>query len=229
MSIVCFIRYQIDPFQREAFATYARNWGPIIPRCGGHLIGYFLPHEGTNDIAWGLIGFDSLAAYERYRTRLKADERGRENFAFAQRAAIHPARGAHVRRGRRGDARDPRGSGRSRAMIAVIFEVVPKDGETDAYLDAAAALRPQLEAIDGFVSIERFASLTQPGKILSLSFWRDEAAVEQWRRLDAHREVQRAGRSRLFADYRLRVASVLRDYGMFERGEAPSDSKSIHG
>ena len=82
--ITCFIRYEIDPFQREAFQAYAQRWGRIIPRCGGHLLGYFLPHEGTNDIAWGLIGFDSLAAYEAYHTRLKADPEGRENFAFAQ-------------------------------------------------------------------------------------------------------------------------------------------------
>jgi hypothetical protein len=84
MSITCFIRYQIDPFQREAFAAYAEAWGRIIPRCGGHLIGYFLPHEGTNDIAWGLISFASLADYEAYRTRLKADAEGRANFALAQ-------------------------------------------------------------------------------------------------------------------------------------------------
>ena len=85
MSITCFIRYQIDPFQREAFRTYAENWGRIIPRCGGQLAGYFLPHEGTNDIAWGLIGFDGLADYEAYRARLRADPAGRENFEFAQR------------------------------------------------------------------------------------------------------------------------------------------------
>lgn len=85
MQVTCFIRYQIDPFQREAFAAYAQAWGRIIPRCGGHLIGYFLPHEGTNDIAWGLIGFDSLAAYEAYRARLRTDEEGRANFALAQR------------------------------------------------------------------------------------------------------------------------------------------------
>jgi hypothetical protein len=84
MPITCFIRYQIDPFQRDAFKAYAENWGRIIPACGGHLVGYFLPHEGSNDIAWGLIGFDSLAAYEAYRARLKADPAGRENFAFAQ-------------------------------------------------------------------------------------------------------------------------------------------------
>jgi hypothetical protein len=84
MSIVCVIRYEIDPFQREAFAQYARRWGEIIPRCGGRLLGYFLPHEGTNYEAWGLIGFDSLAAYESYRVRLKADPEGRENFAIAQ-------------------------------------------------------------------------------------------------------------------------------------------------
>jgi NIPSNAP protein len=82
--ITCVIRYQIDPFQRDAFADYARNWGPIIPDCGGHLIGYFLPYEGTNDVAWGLIGFENLAAYEAYKTRLKADVRARQNLAMAQ-------------------------------------------------------------------------------------------------------------------------------------------------
>jgi NIPSNAP len=84
MAITCFIRYEIDPFQRDAFKQYAENWGRIIPRCGGDLVGYFLPHEGTNNVAWGLIAFDSLAAYEAYRTRLKADPEGRVNFAFAQ-------------------------------------------------------------------------------------------------------------------------------------------------
>lgn len=84
MSITCFIRYQIDPFQKEAFRAYAENWGHIIPRCGGDLIGYFLPDEGTNDIAWGLISFESLAAYEAYRARLKTDEEGMRNFALAQ-------------------------------------------------------------------------------------------------------------------------------------------------
>ena len=83
MTITCFIRYQIDPFQKDKFRTYAENWGRIIPRCGGHLIGYFLPHEGTNDIAWGLIAFDSLAAYEAYRARLRTDKEGVENFAMA--------------------------------------------------------------------------------------------------------------------------------------------------
>ncbi|MEO8790106.1 MAG: NIPSNAP family protein [Candidatus Tumulicola sp.] len=82
--ITCFIRYQIDPFQREAFKEYAEIWGRVIPRCGGRLIGYFLPYEGTNDIAWGLIAFDSLAAYEAYRRRLREDADGRANFAFAQ-------------------------------------------------------------------------------------------------------------------------------------------------
>jgi hypothetical protein len=84
MTLTCFIRYQIDPFQRDAFCEYARHWLRIIPRCGGRLLGYFLPHEGTNDVAWGLIAFDSLAAYEAYRARLKADPEGRRNFAFAQ-------------------------------------------------------------------------------------------------------------------------------------------------
>ena len=84
MTLVCFIRYQIDPFQRADFQQYAKEWGRIIPRCGGHLVGYFLPSEGTNDIAWGLIGFDSLASYEAYRTRLKSDPQARANFEFAQ-------------------------------------------------------------------------------------------------------------------------------------------------
>jgi hypothetical protein len=84
MTITCFIRYEIDPFQRAAFKTYAENWGRIIPRCGGHLVGYFLPHEGNNDVAWGLIAFESLAAYETYRSRLKNDAEGRANFEFAQ-------------------------------------------------------------------------------------------------------------------------------------------------
>jgi len=84
MTMICVIRYLIDPFQRDAFKKYAENWGRIIPRCGGHLVGYFLPHEGTNDIAWGLIAFDSLASYERYRARLKSDKEACENFATAQ-------------------------------------------------------------------------------------------------------------------------------------------------
>ena len=84
MTITCFIRYQIDPYQREAFKQYAAAWGSVIPRCGGHLLGYFLPYEGTNDVAWGLIAFDSLASYEKYKARIKADPEGRANFEFAQ-------------------------------------------------------------------------------------------------------------------------------------------------
>ena len=101
-------------------------------------------------------------------------------------------------------------------MIAVIFELVPAEGRQAAYLQTAAALRAQLEAIDGFISVERFESLTQPGKLLSLSFWRDEAAVQQWRNIEAHRAAQAAGREGLFADYRLRVAEVMRD-GFLQR------------
>ncbi len=114
-------------------------------------------------------------------------------------------------------------------MIAVIFEVEPHPDRMASYLDAAAALRPLLAQIDGFVSIERFESLTQPGKILSLSFWRDEEAVRQWRNLDAHRRMQDQGRTAIFADYRLRVAEVVRDYGMHERAQAPEDSRRTHG
>jgi hypothetical protein len=86
MTIACFIRYQIDPFQRDAFKQYAEAWGRIIPRCGGHLVGYFLPHEGTNDVAWAVIAFESLAAYEAYRARLRADDEAKRNFALAQAA-----------------------------------------------------------------------------------------------------------------------------------------------
>ena len=113
-------------------------------------------------------------------------------------------------------------------MIAVIFEAQPRPGQTDAYLNAAAALRPMLAEIDGFISIERFESLTQPGKILSLSYWRDEEAVRQWRNVEAHRRIQAAGRESIFADYRLRVAQVIRDYGIDDRAEAPEDSRRVH-
>lgn len=113
-------------------------------------------------------------------------------------------------------------------MIAIIFEVEPREGERQAYLDIAADLRPLLDEIDGFISIERFESLTQPGKILSLSFFRDETAVKNWRSLEKHRSAQSAGRGGIFANYRLRVAGVIRDYGMFDRAQAPADSKARH-
>ncbi len=114
-------------------------------------------------------------------------------------------------------------------MIAIIFEVFPAEGRKDHYLDIAAALRPELEKIDGFISVERFQSLTNPGKMLSLSFFRDEEAVKAWRTTAEHRRAQGAGRAGIFAGYRLRVAHVIRDYGMTERGEAPEDSLSVHG
>ncbi len=114
-------------------------------------------------------------------------------------------------------------------MIAVIFEVWPHSETRDEYLDIAAQLRPLLDDIDGFISIERFQSLSQPEKLLSLSFWRDEEAVAQWRRLEAHRDAQSRGRATVFKDYRLRIASVLRDYGLNDRAEAPADSKAVHG
>jgi heme-degrading monooxygenase HmoA len=114
-------------------------------------------------------------------------------------------------------------------MIAVIFEVEPAQGRREAYLDIAARIRPHLEEIDGFISVERFESLTQPGKILSLSFFRDEEAVKAWRNTQEHRAAQAAGRGGVFAGYRLRIASVLRDYGMSEREQAPQDSRALHG
>jgi len=113
-------------------------------------------------------------------------------------------------------------------MIAVIFEVWPADGRKDDYLAIAASLRAELERIDGFVSVERFQSLSDQNKLLSLSFWRDEAAVKAWRTQDKHRAGQVRGRGGVFADYRLRVASVLRDYGMTERAQAPDDSRAMH-
>ena len=109
-------------------------------------------------------------------------------------------------------------------MIAIIFEVQPAEGRQDTYLDHAARLRPELEKMDGFLSIERFESLTTPGKLLSLSFWRDEAAVAGWRNHPEHRLAQAAGRGGIFADYRLRVAGVIRDYGPRDRAEAPADA-----
>lgn len=114
-------------------------------------------------------------------------------------------------------------------MIAVIFEVKPRPGRRDAYLELAAGLRPLLESMDGFISIERFQSLTDPDKVLSLSIWRDEEAVAAWRRLEQHRSAQEAGRKSIFEDYRLRVAAVLRDYGMNERRQAPEDSRAANG
>ena len=113
-------------------------------------------------------------------------------------------------------------------MIAVIFEVWPDPTRRNDYFDLAAELRPLLALIDGFVSIERFESLSEPGKILSLSFWRDEAAVAEWRAIAEHRAAQAKGRAGIFRNYRLRVAGVLRDYGMNERAQAPQDSRAAH-
>lgn len=114
-------------------------------------------------------------------------------------------------------------------MIAVIFEAWPNPGGPGSYLDIAAQLRPMLDGIDGFISIERFQSLSEPGKLLSLSFWRDESAVAQWRQMEAHRAAQHAGRAGVLTDYRLRVAHVLRDYGPERREQAPQDSRERHG
>jgi heme-degrading monooxygenase HmoA len=113
-------------------------------------------------------------------------------------------------------------------MIAVIFEVWPRDGRRQDYLDMAAQLRPLLERVEGFISVERFESLSEPGKLLSVSFWRDEAAIAQWRQFEAHRAAQATGRGGVFDNYRLRVAHVLRDYGMTEREQAPADSRRAH-
>ncbi|MBO28658.1 MAG: antibiotic biosynthesis monooxygenase [Rhodobacteraceae bacterium] len=113
-------------------------------------------------------------------------------------------------------------------MIAVIFEVYPDPDRRTEYLDLAAKMRPLVEQIDGFISVERFQSLTDPDKLLSISVFRDEEALEEWRKLTAHRGAQQLGRDTIFRDYRLRVAHVLRDYGMNERDEAPDDSRAVH-
>ena len=113
-------------------------------------------------------------------------------------------------------------------MLAVIFEVEPQAGKTADYLEIASHLHPIVEEIDGFISIERFESLVQPGKILSLSLWRDEEAIREWRNVAEHRQAQHDGRHGIFSDYRLRIASVIRDYGMHERDQAPDDSKAVH-
>jgi heme-degrading monooxygenase HmoA len=113
-------------------------------------------------------------------------------------------------------------------MIAVIFEVHPAEGRKNDYLDIAAQMRPMVEQVEGFISVERFQSLTDPGKVLSLSFFEDEAAIMRWRNLAAHRGAQSKGRAGVFDDYRLRIATVMRDYGMFDRAEAPADSKEVH-
>lgn len=113
-------------------------------------------------------------------------------------------------------------------MIAVIFEVWQASGRKEDYLAIAATLRAELETIDGFISVERFQSLTDPGKLLSLSFWRDEAAVTNWRNRAQHRESQALGRAGVFSEYRLRIAAVTRDYGMTERAETPADSRAYH-
>lgn len=110
-------------------------------------------------------------------------------------------------------------------MHVVIFEVEPLEGRRDDYFDIAAELKPMLEQVDGFISVERFQSLVNPGKILSLSFWRDEAAIQEWRRMDKHRNAQGMGREKMFAGYRIRVAEVVRDYTMTDRAQVPDDSK----
>lgn len=113
-------------------------------------------------------------------------------------------------------------------MIAIIFEVVPAEGRKDQYLTLAASMRELVEQVDGFISVERFQSLTNPEKLLSISFFRDEEAVNQWRQLEKHRSAQSKGRGGIFSDYRLKVAHVIRDYGMFDRDDAPADSVAVH-
>lgn len=114
-------------------------------------------------------------------------------------------------------------------MIAVIFEFTPAPGRFAEYMDLVGALKPELDKAEGFISLERFESITTPGKFVSLQFWRDEESVRRWRNLQLHREAQKKGRGGIFASYRLRIAGVLRDYAMDRRGEAPRDSVAVHG
>src|SRR5712664_4402703 len=207
------------------FEQYAKAWLTIIPKCGGDLIGYWMPHEGTNNIAFALISFESLAAYESYRARLRVDSEGMANFAFAEENKFILA---EERTFLRGDVIDRQNAGEEMQMIAVIFEVWPKPEHRGEYLDLAAELKPILETIDGFISIERFESLTEKGKILSLSFFRDEEAVAAWRNIPQYRKTQAKGRARIFDNYRLRIAGVIRDYGMRDRAQAPQDSRATH-
>jgi heme-degrading monooxygenase HmoA len=113
-------------------------------------------------------------------------------------------------------------------MIAVIFEVIPNQGKKEEYLNIAASLRPELDHIEGFISIERFQSFSDPEKVLSLSFWKDEKSIQQWRNLEMHRDAQAKGRNEVFKDYHLRIAQVVRNYGMFDRKETPADSIGFH-
>jgi heme-degrading monooxygenase HmoA len=113
-------------------------------------------------------------------------------------------------------------------MIAVIFEVIPNKGKKEEYLNIALNLKPKLDLIEGFISIERFQSFNNPDKVLSLSFWKDEESIHQWRNLEMHRNAQAKGRNEVFKDYHLRIATVVRDYGMFDRKEAPDDSTDFH-
>lgn len=113
-------------------------------------------------------------------------------------------------------------------MIAVIFEVIPNQGKKEEYLDISASLRPELDHIEGFISIERFQSFNDPEKVLSLSFWKDEESIQQWRNLEMHRHAQEKGRHEIFKEYHLRIATVVRDYGMFDREETPEDSSEYH-
>lgn len=114
-------------------------------------------------------------------------------------------------------------------MIAVIFEAMPAEGHASNYFDIATALKPHLAGIEGFLSIERYQSLADPARYLSLSFWEDEAAIARWRNTPGHRAAQSAGRARILGDYRLRIALVTRDYGLHDRAEAPADSRAAHG
>ena len=214
--ITCFIRYEIEPHGRDAFDHYARVWGQAIPRCGADLIGYFAPHEGSATIAYGVYSIESLAAYEAYRARLRDDPLGRENFEFAQQRALHPVRGSAVSQARIGAARTL-----CAAMIAIIFEVWPVRVVAMTISTSPPRSGPIWRRSTASSRSSGSSRSAEPGKLLSLSFFRDEAAVTAWRERSPHRGAQARGRGGLFDDYRLRVAEIVRDYGLDRRDEAP--------
>ena len=222
MSITCFIRYEIDPHQRDAFEDYARRWTGIIPRLGGDLLGYFLPHEGTSHVAYGLIAFDSLAAYEAYRIRLKADDDARENFAFA-------AKKRFILKEERSFLENLPMEG-IRVMIAVIFEVEPHPDKRDR-LSRGRRRAQDRSSSRWTASFRSSASRVSPSRA---NYCRSPSGGMRKRsphggRRERHRRAQAMGRNVHFRDYRLRIAGVIRDYGMNERAQAPADSVEQHG
>ena len=216
------------PLRADAFAAYARNWGQAIPRCGADLVGYFGPHEGSATTAYGVYHVDSLADYEAYRARLKDDPSGRENYAFAQAGALHPAGGKDVPARSCSGARTPP---LVTAMIAVIFEVRPAPRREAEHISTSPRrCAPSWSGIDGFISVERFRSLDRAGQAavaVVLARRGRGAGLAQPRRPTGRR--RRGPRRRLRAITACASPAVIRDYGLDDRDEAPADSRRAHG